>query len=115
MFHGGAMLLVASFLLESPDWSVMLNPTVSWSILYLMLAGSIGGHGLYYWLVHRTNPVFPSTWVYISPIVALLIGFVLLGEQILSVAAAGTVLVLSACFWSTKRFCSIIFRAEKNS
>jgi drug/metabolite transporter (DMT)-like permease len=113
MFYGGAMLLAASFLLESPDWSTVLNPSVSWSILYLMLAGSIGGHGLYFWLVHRTNPVFPSTWVYISPIVALLVGSALLGEHIAPAVAAGTVLVLCGVFMVNREVLLHYFQSRK--
>ncbi|MGR5881746.1 EamA family transporter [Bacillus cereus] len=60
MFYGGILLLIASIIVEQPNVTVLTSWSVQWPILYLIFIGSIGGHGLYYWLLSQTNPVFPS-------------------------------------------------------
>jgi drug/metabolite transporter (DMT)-like permease len=38
------------------------------------------GHTIYYYLVAKTNAFIPSTWLYVSPIIALTIGRFYYGE-----------------------------------
>ncbi|MFD1887250.1 DMT family transporter [Paenibacillus wenxiniae] len=96
LMHGGWMLLLLSLLTERGQIHVgaMLEPQALGSLLYLIIVGSMGGHTLFYWLVSRTNPVFPSTWLYISPVLALLIGWALYGEPMSWMVAVGAGIVL---------------------
>jgi drug/metabolite transporter (DMT)-like permease len=64
------------------------------TLLYLIVFGSIIASGIYYWLVKRINPLFPSTWLYVSPVIALLVGHFLLNEPISPASVAGTLLVI---------------------
>jgi drug/metabolite transporter (DMT)-like permease len=52
------------------------------------------GHSLYYWLVSRTNPVFPSTWLYISPVIAVIIGVIFYNEYISWLTGVGVLSIL---------------------
>lgn len=94
MIFGGIGLLLLSLFFESFG-TVRITPTAVWSWLYLTVLGSIVGHGIFYWLVKKSGPVFSSTWTYVSPIIAQGVGFWWLGEQVTMLSAAGLLLVLS--------------------
>ncbi|NBI29248.1 DMT family transporter [Chengkuizengella marina] len=98
MLFGGIMLLIFSLLFEKPTLTSLTDVTVSLSILYLIVFGSIMGHGLFYWLVSKTNPVFPSTWLYVSPIIAMVLGIVFLNETIQTLSIVGSIMVLVGVF-----------------
>jgi drug/metabolite transporter (DMT)-like permease len=61
MMYGGAMLLVLSLFTEQVHMEQLLTTNVISSFLYLTFVGSMLGHTIFYWLVAKTNPVFPST------------------------------------------------------
>ncbi|MDA8212809.1 MAG: EamA family transporter [Clostridia bacterium] len=93
MLFGSAGLILLSVLLE-PWQTLSLNSSIIKAWLYLTVLGSIVGHGTYYWLVRATNPLFPSTWTYISPIIAQFVGYWWLGETISFRSLVGLALVL---------------------
>ncbi|MFD1737413.1 DMT family transporter [Bacillus salitolerans] len=84
MIYGGFLLLVLSLFTESSylDMSSLLNLKIVGSLMYLIVLGSMVGHTLFYWLVSKTNPVFPSTWLYISPIIAMILGIIIYREAL---------------------------------
>lgn len=97
MIFGSAGLIILSALAE-PWQAIDLNKGIVGAWLYLTILGSIVGHGTYYWLVKATNPMFPSTWTYISPIIAQFIGYLWLGEAISVFSFLGLAMVLSGVF-----------------
>jgi EamA-like transporter family. len=74
MMYGGLMLLLLSAFTEHVRVESLLTANAIGSLLYLTVIGSMVGHSLFYWLVSKTNPVFPATWLYVSPLIALVIG-----------------------------------------
>jgi drug/metabolite transporter (DMT)-like permease len=80
MMWGGLLMLVLSLFTEQVNLKSLLTVQVVNSLIYLIVIGSMVGHSLYYWLISRTNPVFPSTWLYISPLIALGVGVLLYNE-----------------------------------
>lgn len=94
MMYGGAMLLILSMLAEKPDLKSMLAPNAILSLVYLVVAGSMMGHTIFYWLIAKTNPVFPSTWLYISPLIALVLGVVLYHEPIYLLSVIGGITII---------------------
>lgn len=64
------------------------------SLVYLIVIGSMLGWGLYYLLIAKTNPLLPSTWSYVSPMVALGVGALWLNETITGLAVLGGIIVL---------------------
>jgi len=102
MFYGGILLLIASIIVEQPNVTVLTSWSVQWPILYLIFIGSIGGHGLYYWLLSKTNPVFPSTWLYVSPLIAIIVGYIILGEPLNPTMGMGACLILIGVFWANR-------------
>ncbi|EHL72829.1 EamA family transporter [Bacillus cereus] len=102
MFYGGILLLIASIIVEQPNVTVLTSWSVQWPILYLIFIGSIGGHGLYYWLLSQTNPVFPSTWLYVSPLIAIIVGYIILGEPLNPTMGMGACLILIGVFLANR-------------
>jgi drug/metabolite transporter (DMT)-like permease len=98
MLYGGIFLLLVSFLFEKPTIESLSSWDAVWPILYLVFIGSIGGHGLYSWLLSKTNPVFPSTWLYVSPLIASVLGYFVMDEPIKPIMAIGGILILSGVF-----------------
>ncbi|PFN18082.1 DMT family transporter [Bacillus cereus] len=102
MFYGGILLLIASIIVEQPNVTVLTSWSVQWPILYLIFIGSIGGHGLYYWLLSKINPVFPSTWLYVSPLIAIIVGYIILGEPLNPTMGMGACLILIGVFLANR-------------
>ncbi|WP_339259646.1 EamA family transporter [Paenibacillus sp. FSL R5-0713] len=95
MMYGGLLLTLLSAGTESWNMSVLdWVPAVS-SVIYLTVIGSMVGHSLFYWIMSRTNPLFPATWLYISPPIAVGLGAVVYGEHVSWITWIGVVLVIS--------------------
>lgn len=94
MMHGGILLIVLSFFTENIQFEYLLSPASMGSLLYLTIFGSMVGHTIYYWLVSRTNPVFPSTWLYISPLIAVILGVTFYHEYISWLTGIGTLTII---------------------
>ena len=47
----------------------------------------------------KTNPVFPSTWLYVSPLIAIIVGYIILGEPLNPTMGMGACLILIGVFW----------------
>ncbi|MFJ7666946.1 DMT family transporter [Lysinibacillus sp. NPDC097195] len=95
MLHGGILLLFLSFLTENIQLDYLLSTASIGSFLYLTIVGSMIGHSIYYWLVSRTNPIFPSTWLYISPLIAVILGVLFYQEYISWLTGIGTVTIIA--------------------
>lgn len=74
----------------------------SWWAFAFLVAASIGGFGAYTWLLGRAPLSLVSTYAYVNPVVAVLLGWLLLGEAItsdvllgLTVIVGGVALVVS--------------------
>ncbi|GGB69947.1 DMT family transporter [Fictibacillus barbaricus] len=89
MIHGGILLLVLSLFSESISVEQLTNHVTIGSLLYLTVFGSMIAHTLYYWLVKNTDPVFPSTWLYISPLIAIGLGTLIYNEYVSWIMVTG--------------------------
>ncbi|QRG69672.1 DMT family transporter [Brevibacillus choshinensis] len=94
MMHGGFLLLLLSLFTEQVNVQTMFTPTAALSLLYLVFVGSMMGHTIYYWLVAKTNPVFPSTWLYISPLISLCLGALLYHEPVTVLSVVGGITII---------------------
>ncbi|MBE5106698.1 EamA family transporter [Bacillus thuringiensis] len=113
MFYGGILLLIVSIVFEQPNLTVLTSWDVQWPILYLIFIGSIGGHGLYYWLLSKTNPVFPSTWLYVSPLIAVVVGYLILGEPLNPAMGIGACLILIGVFLANRSTLGVYLKQGK--
>jgi drug/metabolite transporter (DMT)-like permease len=96
MLAGGVLLaLAAATLGEFRNFSPWTISRGAWfSLLYLIVAGSIIAFTAYVWLIHHESPTRVGTYAYVNPVVAVLIGYFLGGETIGLRTIAGTVFVL---------------------
>ncbi|OOC61838.1 DMT family transporter [Paenibacillus ihbetae] len=94
MLYGGAALLLLSLFTEQMTLEQLSSWPAAGSVLYLMAVGSMLAHSLYAWLLKATNAYFPSTWLFISPMVALGLGALMYGEHLTKYSILGSMLVL---------------------
>ncbi|MCQ4086689.1 DMT family transporter [Saccharibacillus sp. JS10] len=113
MIHGGWLLLLLSLLTEGGAAEVTNMSHALLSLLYLTLVGSMAGHTLFYWLISRTHPVFPSTWLYVSPFIALTLGAIVYDEPLHWNAALGSLIVLIGVLLTNMEAIRSMFRARK--
>ena len=71
------------------------------ALIYLVLFGSLLGFAAYTWLLGQTSPARVSSYAYVNPVVAVLLGWALAGEELSArmllatlVTVAGVVLVV---------------------
>jgi len=103
MSIGAACLISLSFATE--HWEgIRWNMTAVWSILYLAVFGSVIAFVTYYWLLKRTEAVYLSLTTFINPIVATLLGAVVLGETLGVSVLMGAGLVLAGILIANGRY-----------
>jgi drug/metabolite transporter (DMT)-like permease len=96
MLAGGIMLaFTAAALGEFHNFHPSTVSSKAWfSLLYLIVAGSIIGFTAYVWLIHHESPTKVGTYAYVNPVVAVLVGYLLGGEAIGVRTVLGTMFVL---------------------
>jgi drug/metabolite transporter (DMT)-like permease len=96
MLFGAAFQLVMSFI--TGEWSRFDPAAVSWqgvvAILYLVVFGSIVALNCYLWLLTRVAAPKVATYALVNPVVALILGSVVLGERVTLLAMVAAALVL---------------------
>ena len=84
MIAGGAILLGASAVLR--EWRgfdlAAVSPASLLALGYLIVAGSLLGFTAYVFLLGATTPARVSTYAYVNPVVAVLLGWAILGEAV---------------------------------
>jgi len=90
---GAVILLPLAMIFE--DWSaVEFNLPSVLSLFYLALFGSGLAFALYYWLLKKMDVAKASLLVYVTPVIAIYLGWAILDEVITLQIFLGTVLVL---------------------
>jgi drug/metabolite transporter (DMT)-like permease len=79
---------------ERLAWPPPAAPT--WALLYLVVAGSILGFTAYVWLLHHVRPALATSYAYVNPPIAVLIGVLLGGETINAHGIGAMAVILSA-------------------
>jgi drug/metabolite transporter (DMT)-like permease len=92
---GGILCLAVSVAggeLGQATWT----PEAVGALTYLLVAGSLVGFTAYVWLLRVAPVSLVSTYAYVNPIVAVALGWLLLGETItLQMAVAGAAIVVA--------------------
>jgi drug/metabolite transporter (DMT)-like permease len=88
-------LFVLSWWLFDGIWPQQLEPRVIWSILYLALFGSVIGFIGYYYLINQWPANRVALIPLVTPVMALLIGYLFNGEKIGVTEMAGAALILA--------------------
>ncbi|MFN8059239.1 MAG: EamA family transporter [Vicinamibacterales bacterium] len=89
---GGSTLVVVGFVVEGPPWRFAWSPTTVACLLYLSFVASSLAWYLYYWLLRSVRVTTMSAVTLVQPVIAIALGWALLGEslspQVLAGAAA---------------------------
>ena len=105
MLTGGIMLGVTSLVLNE-SWSIpsTWQPEVQWSMIGLIVFGSIIAFTSFNYLLKEVSPEKVATSTYVNPIIALILGWWVLNEHIsLQSIIAAVVLLTGVYFINTKR------------
>lgn len=97
MLVGGFVLLGISLLVEPvTPWSlIQAPPKAIGSMLYLVVFGSIIGFSAYSWLARNAPPQLLSTYAFVNPVVAMLLGSLFAGELFSTQSLIGALIALA--------------------
>ena len=94
MLCGGAVLMALSWVAgEQPQWPPQPAAVAAW--FYLVVAGSLIAFNAYMVLLAQASAGLASSYTFVNPVIAMLLGVAVLGEVVSGFewAAAGVVLV----------------------
>ena len=108
MLVAGAALLLAGFILgEVDDLSIERVSAESLvAFAYLVTIGSLVAYSAFVWLLENAKVSTVATYAYVNPVVAVVLGFLLLGERVSLSMGLGAVLILLSVV--------LIVRTEQN-
>ncbi len=96
MLAGGVLLLLTGILMgEGQRFQVSaVTEDSAWAFLYLTIFGSLTGYTAYVWLLQVSTPALVSTYAYVNPFVAVLLGHLVLKETLPPAVAVAGILIL---------------------
>ncbi len=95
MLAGGITLALMSIALRE-DWPTTLTASAFSAWLYLIVFGSIVTFSAYLFLLEHTRPAVATSYAYVNPVIAVLLGVLLAGEQLDAWGYAGMIVIVSA-------------------
>jgi drug/metabolite transporter (DMT)-like permease len=98
MFCGGVLLMLVGVAIGEPQ---RFDPSKTsilsiGAFIYLVLIGAIVGYTAYFWLLRHCEPAKVSTYAYVNPIVAVLLGALFAGERLTLQTVIAAVLIIGA-------------------
>jgi drug/metabolite transporter (DMT)-like permease len=96
MLCGGLLLFAAGALSGEPARFALSQVSAgsALAVLYLVVFGSLIGYTAYTWLLRSASPVLVSTYAYVNPVVAVLLGCLLVHEPLTSGMVLGAAVIL---------------------
>lgn len=99
MLIAGISMLLIGFFFEDLT-SLKFDENAVLSIIYLAFFGSVITFTSFYWLLKRINVVIISLIAFITPIVALILGYIIYNEELSTSYFVGSAMVLGGVFWA---------------
>jgi len=94
---GGAVALVGTVLGEWPSWH--LSARGIGAIAYLVIFGSIVGYSAYSYALRHASATIVGTYAYVNPVIAVLLGWLLLHEPVDPRTFIAMAMILAAVVW----------------
>ncbi len=98
MIAGGIVYFPAALLhgeFSNINWQII--HLQSWiGLLYLIIFGSIAAYSAYVWLLNVRSATQVSTYAYVNPVIAVILGMVFAAEHISLIQIAGLVVILGS-------------------
>jgi drug/metabolite transporter (DMT)-like permease len=101
MLMGGVCLVVAAFFAgEYARVDVAAVSPASWiALVYLIFFGGIVGFSAYLWVIRNAPTALVSTYAYVNPVVAVILGWAVLHESLtLRSGIAGAIIIASVAW-----------------
>jgi drug/metabolite transporter (DMT)-like permease len=98
MLAGGALLVVVATAIGEParaDPSTFSSASLA-AMAYLVVFGSLVAFSAYTWLLQRTSVSVVATYAYVNPVVAVVLGAVVLSEAVTASMLIGAAIILAA-------------------
>lgn len=104
MVTAGITLFVISLWLGELDYvrKVPITMKSLLSLAYLILFGSMLAYSAYTWLLKTVSPSFASTYTYVNPVIAVLLGWALAGESVTAHTWIGAGVILVSVWLITR-------------
>lgn len=98
LFGGVGLLFVAWF-----SGTFSFKTVHNWqggieALLYLTVIGSMVASTIFFALVKRVGALIASTWTYVSPVIAIIVGYLWFREPIFVLTVLGTIVILVGVF-----------------
>lgn len=101
MLLGGAVLTGISALMGELDGpSVQVSAVSAWSLVYLIVPGSVLAFTAYAWLLRHVPVHQAATFAYVNPLIAVALGWLILAEPLSWSTLPGAVLILGAVIYA---------------
>ena len=97
MLSGGALLVLGGLVLGEGAQLHLADVTLrsSLALVYLITAGALVGFTAFVWLLRVASPVVVGTYAYVNPIVAVFLGWLILGEPLTGRTLAAAAVIIS--------------------
>jgi drug/metabolite transporter (DMT)-like permease len=98
MLTAGIAFVLGSLLLnEQKEFDMQSVSAAAWmSLLYLVVFGSLAAFSAYVWLLKVRPASQVSTYAYVNPVIAVLLGVVFAGERLSILQVSGLVVILAS-------------------
>ncbi|MEO8354249.1 MAG: EamA family transporter [Chthoniobacteraceae bacterium] len=105
MIGGGGLQIVTGFALgEGGQFHFeMITARSAWAFAYLTVFGSLIGYTAYVWLLQVSTPARVSTYAYVNPLIAVLLGKLILDEPVPHTVVLAGALILTAVILITRQ------------
>jgi len=94
---GAAIALVGTLLGEWSRWHV--TPRGAGAMAYLVVFGSILGYSAYTYALRHASPTIVGTYAYVNPVIAVVLGWLILREPVSPRTLVAMALILGAVVW----------------
>lgn len=101
MLTGGGVMFVAGIVrgeMNGLDVSEFSAASI-WAVVYLIFAGSLLAFTAYVWLLQHAPISKVATYAYVNPVVAILLGWLILNENISVNILIGAAIIVAAVAW----------------
>jgi len=110
MFTAGIILMVGSLLIgETWTLPTTWSSQVQYAMLFLIVLGSIVAFTAFNYLLKVVSPEKVATSTYVNPIIALLLGWFFLDEQITTQSAIAAIVLLTGVYFINTRKKLVLF------
>ena len=97
LIAGIAFIPVSLIAKERAHFNISAVPAEAWySMIYLIIFGSIVAFSAYVWLLKVKTATQVSTYAYVNPVIALLLGVLIANEEISWLQAGGLFVILAS-------------------